>query len=338
MSISFPEYSNSEFPEQLDSFPRMQDITSSEVALMNDYKRFITNADISSAQSLLESNPSLRDKLFDASKFNSLRDAILSTQKFFTTNVQGFVENKQREMNQYTDNKKTEINREQSNAIETINQKRQEVLEEVGKFYYRGIYSKIVQYYRWNTVKFRGNVYLCFTDTINNDPTNEAFWIRIADNGDKVVLRGTWTQIGEYKHLDMVTYNNNLYMCELDNYNKNPELETSFWRLIMSNRNNDRNNHYTNYRNGKFTLNHNLGEYPLVQAIVNVTYGHSGYGMFGMNSTYQLDNIVEYIDANSCKIHFAEEFKGTPTITQNKPREFTITYSNDASSIKVILK
>ena len=337
MSVSYPQYPNSSFPENVDNWERQQDLNASDIPLMRQYQGYIDSGNITLAQQVLEDNPHLKNKIISADKMNNITDGLKTVQKFFKDNVNGYIDTKQQEMQDYVDVKTTELTTKQTTSINTMETKKQEMLNEVGKFSYKGIYSKITQYYKWNTVKFRGNVYLCIADVLGSDPTNELYWLKIADNGDKVNWRGTWTQVGEYKHLDMVTYNNDLYVCKLDNYNKNPELETVFWEVILTNKNNDK-NHYVNYKNGRFTLNHNLGEFPLVQAIVQVSYGHSGYGMFGVNNTYQLDNIVEYIDANSMKIHFAEEFKGTPTVTQTKPREFTITYSNETYPIKLILR
>ena len=341
-----------EFGYLVDQFDELQDMRWSDLQYLDEYQELKMKKNDGEIVDqgrldLLENR--FKNKIVTSARWNKFQNALLGMQGFIKVEVQDYVLNKQNEMNAYVDLKKQEtldyvnlkkdeITTTSNNAIITIDTKKQETLDELGKFTYRGAYNKNTQYYQWNTVKFRGNMYLCLVDSANNEPTNQNYWVKIADNGDAVKWRGTWSQVIQYKHLDMVIYDNAVYMCVLDNFNKLPETENSYWNLIITNRNDVKNQYYTDYKDGGFTLEHNLNEFPLIQAITKNTYGHGGYGLFTTNSRYQLNNIVEYVDSNKIKIYFVEKFKGMATLQQLSSRKFKLSYTGEDEDIEIHLR
>lgn len=117
MSQSYPQYSFSNFPENVDNFQYMQDLTSSEISLMKEYKRLVDTGNITLAQQILKDNPNLTSKIFNSEKYNKLRDAILTVQKTFNDNVQGYIDLKQKEIEVYIDGKKVDIKNFTDEAI-----------------------------------------------------------------------------------------------------------------------------------------------------------------------------------------------------------------------------
>lgn len=117
MSQSYPQYSFSNFPEDIDNFQYMQDLTSSEISLMKKYKMLVDEGNITLAQQILKDNPNLTSKIFNSEKYNKLRDAILAVQKTFNDNVQGYIDLKQKEIEVYIDGKKVDIKNFTDEAI-----------------------------------------------------------------------------------------------------------------------------------------------------------------------------------------------------------------------------
>ncbi|MBZ9622837.1 hypothetical protein G9F71_008225 [Clostridium sp. FP2] len=110
MSNTYSDLPNTKFPDQVDDFSRMRDLSASEVVLMEQYQALIKAKDITSAQNLIENNPGLKVVLFNAFNVNNIGDAVKSLERFFNSNVNGFIQLKQTEMTTFITDKKTEVN------------------------------------------------------------------------------------------------------------------------------------------------------------------------------------------------------------------------------------
>jgi len=83
MSSAFQSEPQSNFPESVDLIDRMMDLESGDMAIVNEYNRLMSIGNINAAQQLLAQRPQLTYKIFNAFRFNHLRDAIITLQRYF---------------------------------------------------------------------------------------------------------------------------------------------------------------------------------------------------------------------------------------------------------------
>lgn len=102
----------STFPEQIDSFVEHYDIQASDVAYVRRFQelKFKNTLTPNEQSELSNLTTLLRDKIFTPEDFNKLQDAITNLETFFRDNVQGYVSEKQIEMNNHVSEKVSEIN------------------------------------------------------------------------------------------------------------------------------------------------------------------------------------------------------------------------------------
>lgn len=79
------------FPDSEDTWVRMQDITLNLITVALQYNALWESGDISGANKILENNPGLINTIFNADKWNKLRDAIISLERFYLNDVQTFI-------------------------------------------------------------------------------------------------------------------------------------------------------------------------------------------------------------------------------------------------------
>ncbi len=93
-------YGQSQFPTQVDDFIEHLEITSSEVEDVQRYQelKLKENRTASEDEELSNLTDQLRDKLLTAQDFNKLQDAIKATQIHYRDEVDGYVTQKQDEM------------------------------------------------------------------------------------------------------------------------------------------------------------------------------------------------------------------------------------------------
>lgn len=88
---SYPQYPRSNFPDQVDDFATMQDPSSYQMSIVQQYEKLVANGDVDSAAALLKQNPDLDKSLFNAQKFNHISDGLKATQQFFKDDVEVYV-------------------------------------------------------------------------------------------------------------------------------------------------------------------------------------------------------------------------------------------------------
>lgn len=105
-------YGRSTFPESYDSFKELYDLPPSKIKDAQRYQ-LLRSQESLTPEELNELNQlsiDLQNYIISPESHNHLTDAMTGVQKFFNENVQGFISNKQGEMNTFVDGKKTEIN------------------------------------------------------------------------------------------------------------------------------------------------------------------------------------------------------------------------------------
>ena len=73
---------NSKFPELIDYILRMSDLEIGDLPLVAEYYKLYNSGNLNAAKAYLQSHSELDKKLFNADKYNRLRDAVVSTQQY----------------------------------------------------------------------------------------------------------------------------------------------------------------------------------------------------------------------------------------------------------------
>lgn len=91
MSKTYPELPETNFPDSLDVFDRLSDVTSGDIVLVNQYQAYMSAGNQAAAAKLLTDNPDLKNKIINASTINKFLDAVSALQKMFKEDVQTYI-------------------------------------------------------------------------------------------------------------------------------------------------------------------------------------------------------------------------------------------------------
>lgn len=91
MSKTYPELPETNFPDSLDVFDRLSDVTSGDIILVNQYQAYMSAGNQAAAAKLLTDNPDLKNKIINASTINKFLDAVSALQKMFKDDVQKYI-------------------------------------------------------------------------------------------------------------------------------------------------------------------------------------------------------------------------------------------------------
>lgn len=207
MSVTYPDLIYTNFPdEHSDLFDYVSDISSEQLALMNQYKLYLTYNDLASAKRLLADNPSLKSTMINAEKINKLIDAIKATQRLYKDDIQAYL---------------------------------------VNLVKYKGAYSNVASYAKYNvvtqTVDGKTLAYMCIMDApAGIQPTNTSYWVAITQQGERgaaglgLNYGGNYVSTTEYVQHSMVAYNNALWASLEAVTGIEPSETSNVWEKIMS--------------------------------------------------------------------------------------------------------
>lgn len=217
MSVQYPDLSFTVFPNSLDNIAQKSNITNStDAALVEQIQRYILAGDFSAAASILNANPQLNGKIFNANDFNTLRDALLALERFYRNDVSLYVQNKQNEWK-----------------------------GQVDRFNFKGVYSPSIQYYKNNMVNYTTSdgtlLYLCTQQPpINTPPTNTTYWRVLTLQGE----RGTsgagfsfnwiWDSTTEYNRGDVVIYGVKWWAATQTVKGIAPADGSNYWSVVLT--------------------------------------------------------------------------------------------------------
>ena len=185
MSTTYTDLTETQFPDKVDDLSRMSDLTVSDVALVNQYYTYYNAGNLAAAAQLLIDNPTLMNKIFNAAKFNILRDALIALQRYYKSDVQTYIDST-----------------------------RESLQDEIDTFVPMGTYSSSTSYVKNNIVTYSGNGYICKQSCKGKTPGTTAgadYWQLIASKGDKgdsgtgLTFRGTYSSTTAYTKDDSVT-------------------------------------------------------------------------------------------------------------------------------------
>ncbi len=235
------------FPDDIDSFTTMQDISASDIEDVNRYKELVLKGTTRTPAENAELNDlkvTLNTKLFNAQKINHFQNAMVNVQEFFVDNVQGFIETKQTEFEGYIDTKETDING-------YVDAKKIEVQDEIDKFDFKGTYASGTQYYQRNVVDYfdgsETQLYMATQDTLGNVPTNTDYFKLLTIKGETgedgipgigIVFKGAWEDSPTSYDKDAgVQYGGLLFASLIDNNMGNePNIneDTAEWARVLN--------------------------------------------------------------------------------------------------------
>ena len=89
--MAYEEYPHSQFPDAIDNFDNMQDITATLVDAMVSYQTAITNKDFTTAPTVIANYPDLLKVLINADRINSLQDAVKAIEQYYMDDVHTMV-------------------------------------------------------------------------------------------------------------------------------------------------------------------------------------------------------------------------------------------------------
>jgi hypothetical protein len=201
MSKTYSDLTFSQFPDDIDSYEYMQDLTSDLIDLVSQYESLINSRKFSDAAQLLTNNPSLNRIYFNAEKYNKLIDSIRATQRLYSTDVRKYI-------------------------LELMS--------------FKGEYINSQKYIRYNVVSYNSMIYLCILDCpLGTLPTDTTYWYPLSIKGEKGVgiglsYDGLWQANFTYNKDSAISYGTCLYAstCD-DNVGHTPSQSSSYWISII---------------------------------------------------------------------------------------------------------
>lgn len=216
MSSTYTDLQYTSFPDSIQSFVTMLDMAVNDAPAINGYQRAMRDGDYNTAQTYLSQIVNGNQKIIDATKLNTLLDTCVALQRFYTTDIEP-----------YTDNKQT-------------------VWENnVNRFSYLGEYSASSSYLKNNFVTSVVNgvkqVFICITNApAGTSVTNTNYWRQLTirglqgPSGTGLTFRFQWDSSQVYYVDDIVTYGDSIWSCTIENSNQTPYEGSSYWTLVHS--------------------------------------------------------------------------------------------------------
>ena len=214
MSATYPTLPFTTFPDSLQSFTLMQDILASDAEAVMGFQNAMQEGNVEEAQQYYAQIANADNKFINAQKMNALFNTCEALEKFYQSDIQGYVTNKQTEWQNILNN-----------------------------FTYMGVYNNTIQYQvnNWVTYTVQGvtQLYICIVQPpLGTAPTNTNYWRTFTVQGEQgasgigVSFLGTWTSARNYVVNNCVSYNNALWNCIQPNSNIAPAIGSSYWRMI----------------------------------------------------------------------------------------------------------
>lgn len=228
MSQTYPQFDGTGFPDRIDNFERVMDVTVSYAPVAAQYRKLCQAGQIEDAAALLEQYPELNKMSINAAKLNMILDAISAIETFFKNDVEQWV-------------------------VELVK--------------YKGTWSASGAYMKYNVVTYAqpdGTVgaYVATQPAVPRGctPTDTRYWVQISyqgppgekgETGDKGdtgdpgpqgpkgdpgiswVYTGEWNRNTSYAINDAVTFDNCLWGAVMPNAGVEPTDTTPRWQLIL---------------------------------------------------------------------------------------------------------
>ena len=216
MSTTYSDLTFTNFPEAVDTFTTMLDITAADASALLAYQNAMESGNVTQANAALAGMTDAQKKIITASQINKLTNAIIALQRFYSSNIQSYISNLQTQWQ-----------------------------NEVNKLSFKGTYSSSTAYKKNNIVNYTVGaftyLYICTQDvSAGIAPTNTSYWRQFTIQG----IQGTsgqalsflyeWSNATSYLVNDCVTHNGVVWACVTANSNSEPTATNNKWKEIMS--------------------------------------------------------------------------------------------------------
>lgn len=216
MSTTYQDLIYTSFPETVQTFVTMLNMATSDGAAVVGYQQAMQNGDYALAQQYFAQISNANQKFIDSSKMNTLMDTCVALQRFYSTDIAPYIEDKQQ-------------------SWENI----------INQFSYQGIYSSSAQYYKNNFVLAEVNgvsqIFICLSQPPVGTPvTNSTYWRQLSIRGPQgisgitLTFRYTWNSSQIYSENDVVSYGDSIWACLVQNSNQPPSVGSTYWQLIYT--------------------------------------------------------------------------------------------------------
>ena len=203
MSQVYSDLYYTNFPDAIDSYSYFSDPTADDVPLIKQYQTYFNAGNIAAAAQILESNPSLQNKIINANSLNKFVDSIKAMQRLYKEDVQSYI-------------------------MDLIT--------------YKGEYAVKVTYSKYDVVKYGNMVYMCISLNcpMGTLPTDTNHFVPLTLKGDQgesgtgLTPRGVWSEYVAYYANDLVALNNVLWVAKEDNIGQAPSSTSSVWYSALS--------------------------------------------------------------------------------------------------------
>ena len=97
MSELYTDLVHTTFPNSIDSMPYFENISSGDLANVNMFHYYLKMGDFEAASNILEKINNYDRKFIDSGKLNKFRDALIAMERYYKSDVEPFVKDKQSE-------------------------------------------------------------------------------------------------------------------------------------------------------------------------------------------------------------------------------------------------
>jgi len=216
MSNTYSDLTFTSFPDEIQTFVTMLNMVVSDGNAVTGYQEAMRNGDYASAQQYFNQITNGSQKILDAEKINTLMQTCVAIQRFYSTDIEPYLNTKQTEW-------------------EGI----------INRFSYLGDYSLTVNYKKNNFVTSNVNGYpqlfLCINDApAGTTVTNTNYWQPLTLRGEQgasgatLTFRYTWDSTQTYYVQDVVVYNNIIWVAKAQSTNQTPNISSSYWDLLYT--------------------------------------------------------------------------------------------------------
>ena len=206
MSERYPEYFRSNFPNNIDEFDYMNDVTGELYIALTAYNDYVKSGNFTAAMQLLNANPDLKKCIFNADKHNKILDALMALETLFYEDIETYI---------------TTVVKD------------------------RGYWSSTTDdYVKYNVVLDENNIpYIAIQDVLDNkaELTDVNYWKMLAIKGDKgdkgdkgtsFVNRGVYIDGNVYNEFEVVLYDGKLYVSCVNDNQQSPADGTGNWVCV----------------------------------------------------------------------------------------------------------
>nr|DAU99644.1 MAG TPA: hypothetical protein [Bacteriophage sp.] len=89
----YTDLPRSNMPSAVDNINEMVDISADLLVAKNQFYDYVQANDLANAAQVLVDNPELEKSVFNADKFNTLRDAIVALERLFLSDIEKYIMN-----------------------------------------------------------------------------------------------------------------------------------------------------------------------------------------------------------------------------------------------------